>query len=441
MRNVHHVHVRRGVWLPLLLAVVATLLVAAPAGAQSQPETFAYAPDRGAAGTVLGFQGTCPSRSDRWEARVWLRRDADGGEPRFVTSERVGTSPHGQYRGSLLVPGNAPADDYDVLVGCRWPDDDAVSPPRTVGRFVVEPGCTPLATSWYPWGGRIASGVASALTEGRGRDLVEIFAVTDSGELWTRWWGSDRGHSGWRSLGRPDGVTLTDTPAAVSWRGGVVNVYVRGSDGAVWQLHRERGAWRGWRSIGGIVDGGPSAVSVTDDRLDVFAIADGRLWWRSYADGAWGAWRDRGQPVIRFPERPLDLTLAPGAVTWNGGYVNVYARIEDGSLYQRFQRPDGLWSGWDPIAGVLDTGPAAVSSEPGQLDLFGVANGRLYRSSWTGSYEWVWENHRAPQLSPLADQASVIAWQSGRVDAFATAADGSVWQAHMPCVANDHHSP
>ena len=128
---------------------------------------------------------------------------------------------------------------------------------------------------WSPWhslGGQLASGTGPAValwSAGR----LDVFAEGTNGALYHKWY-ANGAWSAWESLGGK----LTASPAATSPLteppgGHVINVYVRGSDGAVWQKSYKNG-WSSWHSLGGqVVAGtGPAAngglfVQGTDHQL------------------------------------------------------------------------------------------------------------------------------------------------------------------------------
>ena len=70
----------------------------------------------------------------------------------------------------------------------------------------------------------------------------------------------------WESLG---GV-LDVAAGRVSWGAGRVDVFVRGTDDALWHRWFD-GKWRGWESLGGPLNFGPAVASWGPRRLDVFA--------------------------------------------------------------------------------------------------------------------------------------------------------------------------
>src|SRR6202043_1500197 len=70
----------------------------------------------------------------------------------------------------------------------------------------------------------------------------------------------------WGSLG---GI-VTSAPDTSSWGATRNDVFVRGSDNALWQDTFNGTAWGPWTSLGGIVTADPGAVSWGANRIDAF---------------------------------------------------------------------------------------------------------------------------------------------------------------------------
>src|SRR5581483_7891113 len=80
--------------------------------------------------------------------------------------------------------------------------------------------------------------------------------------------------SGWESLG---GV-LTSGADVSSWGSGRLDVFVRGTDNALWHKWYD-GSWHDWESLGGVLTSDPSVASWGSGRLDVFVRGlDSVLW-------------------------------------------------------------------------------------------------------------------------------------------------------------------
>jgi hypothetical protein len=92
---------------------------------------------------------------------------------------------------------------------------------------------------------------------------------TDGGTTW----------SGWQNLGGE----LTSSPAAISWSYPRIDVFVRGSDGALWQKYYWNG-WSGWKSLGGqLTPNTATAVSSwAAGRLDLFVEDTDNALYRKY---------------------------------------------------------------------------------------------------------------------------------------------------------------
>lgn len=70
---------------------------------------------------------------------------------------------------------------------------------------------------------------------------------------------------GWESLGG----TLTSGPAAASWSANRLDVFVRGTDNAVYHKWWD-GIWHDWENLGGVFTSDPAAVSWGPNRIDIF---------------------------------------------------------------------------------------------------------------------------------------------------------------------------
>ncbi len=103
---------------------------------------------------------------------------------------------------------------------------------------------------------------------------TEIFAVDANGALWYTSM-APSGNGTWNSVGG----MCTSSPAVVSWNSSYfrVDVFVRGSDGAIWWNYYQNG-WYGWNSLGGQAASGtgPAVASWSAGRLDVFVPGYGR---------------------------------------------------------------------------------------------------------------------------------------------------------------------
>lgn len=142
----------------------------------------------------------------------------------------------------------------------------------------------------WPLDGQISSSPAAiALVDGPGH----VFARGMDNALWHRWY--DNGWQNWESLGGPIGGQISSDPesgpSVSSWGPRRLDVFVRGTDDAVWHRWSEDGgvSWSNWESLGGIVTSSPASISRAPNQIEVFVRGtDSKLyhiWW----DGT--AWR------------------------------------------------------------------------------------------------------------------------------------------------------
>ncbi len=84
--------------------------------------------------------------------------------------------------------------------------------------------------------------------------------------------------------------------ATVSWGPERLDIFVRGTNDALWHRWREAGVWSEWESLGGKVLS-VAASSPAPGRLDVVAKGTNGAVWHKGWDGAWSAWHSLGGQV------------------------------------------------------------------------------------------------------------------------------------------------
>jgi hypothetical protein len=169
--------------------------------------------------------------------------------------------------------------------------------------------------------------------------------------------------------------------------------------------------WGPWRNLGagpGIHKlTAPAAVSLTPGWLDVFAIgSDDLLWHRSFRDGEWAQWHNHGGNDL------LDLRRGVSVASWGPGHRLHFVAIgKDSALWWT---PDGWNTGWQRLGGYWQSGPAAVSWEPGRLDVFVMAYEELFHT-WYGGGKW---HHWGGSLYSLkvGSRPAAASWGPDRLD-------------------------
>jgi hypothetical protein len=223
-------------------------------------------------------------------------------------------------------------------------------------------------SNWQSLGG-ILSSAPAATSSANGK--LNVFVRGSDNALWYKT--STNGvWSDWQSLGG----ALSSAPAVASWGGDRLDVFVRGTDNALWHLYFD-GSWSAWESLGGVLSSSPSVASWGNGRLDVFARATDNALWHLYFDGSWSAWESLGGV----------LSSSPSVASWGNGRLDVFARGTDNALWHLYF--DGSWSAWESLGGILTSAPAAISpAGEGSIDIFvrGEDNTiylKSFRNAWS----------------------------------------------------------
>ena len=115
-----------------------------------------------------------------------------------------------------------------------------------------------------------------------GDNRLDVFVKGTDNALWHKWWDGASWSSGWENLG---GV-LTSSPGAVSWGNNRIDVFVKGTDNALWHKWWDGASWSNWESLGGVLTSAPTVSSWGDNRLDVFVKGTDNALWHKWWNGS-----------------------------------------------------------------------------------------------------------------------------------------------------------
>jgi Repeat of unknown function (DUF346) len=268
----------------------------------------------------------------------------------------------------------------------------------------------PAGAHWEAWEslGGVVSSSPDVCSWGPGR--LDVFVRGTDDALWHKWY--EDGWSGWESLG---GV-ITSDPAAVSWGPGRIDVFVRGTDDALWHKWYD-GSWSGWESLGGVIMGGPDVSSWAPGRLDVFARGTDSVLWHRLYDNGWLDWESLGGVIASDPS----------AVSWGHGRIDVFARGTNKTVMHRWY--DGDWFDWESLGpavldGLASSGPDVSSWGPGRLDVFVRGSNNAVWHKWYDNGWFDWESLGGW----LTSDPTAVSWGPGRVDILARFADNALWR-------------
>jgi hypothetical protein len=206
---------------------------------------------------------------------------------------------------------------------------------------------------------------------------------------------------------------------------GRLQVFVRGSDSALWSMHETvaNGGWSGWESLGGALTNGATVARNADGRLEVFVRGtDNALYHRAQLapNGGWGDWSGLGGALTSDP------AVAPAA----DGRLNVFVRGTDNGVYWMAQTVDAYtWSDWAPLGGVAMSPVAVDRNADGRLDIFvrGSDNGLYHRTQIDADN---WEDWSALG-GVMTTVATTAVNADGRLQVFARGSDNALWTIHQ----------
>jgi hypothetical protein len=161
------------------------------------------------------------------------------------------------------------------------------------------------------------------------------------------------------------------------------------------------------------LDYGPGATSPSTGRDDVFARGDdGQLWQKVHTSATTTSWIPHGGYLTSDPD-----------VTSSGSVVMVVARGGDNALWVDWW--NGIvWSGWSTLGGYLASAPSVVSWGPSRADVFACGrDGAVWTRSLTGATWSPWTT-----LFGMAYSApDATSDGAGRLDVFVRGVNGAMW--------------
>jgi hypothetical protein len=249
----------------------------------------------------------------------------------------------------------------------------------------------------------------------RGANSIDLFVRGSDNALWWKHWDG----TAW-SASTSLGANLTSDPTVAATNNSLT-VAARGVDGALWRINSYNGTWSNWTSVGGqlLVGTGP-----TSDLNSFGEYAYG--WFVTGTDHALYGWNLSGG---RWQNLGGNLTSSPAATAPTSDTVTVAARGVDGALW-RINSYNGTWSNWTSVGGRLlaGTGPTEFSwiyeANPSVGTFVTGTNHALYYYWWSTG----WSNLGGYLTSSPGAAASPDASGHGYyIDVFARGVDGALW--------------
>ncbi len=228
------------------------------------------------------------------------------------------------------------------------------------------------------------------------------------------------------------GDELVTGVGASSWRSGVIDLFVRGTDNLLYHKWYDKNS-SGWKPnydlVGpdrGFISGSPVAVSGGgSDLVDVFARGIGAndgVYQKVWQNSTWSNWQRLGT---------MDTLSSPGLSWEPTRCLNVYVRGTDNALYLHQYTPTGGWVGPWPLDRQISSSPTGIALKNGSVHVFarGMDNTLLHRRYDNGWQPW--QSLGGPisgQISSDPESSpSVASWGAGHLDLYVRGTDDAVW--------------
>jgi hypothetical protein len=210
-------------------------------------------------------------------------------------------------------------------------------------------------------------------------------------------------------------------PGAASPEAERYDVFQRGSNGSLMY-----GTWQKagvgsptWTNLGGVIKGGPDALSFVHRHVEVFARGtDNNLYHRWLAGGNWVAWDALGGPVDSDPAAVASFDM-----------VHFFVRGTGNNILHRFWvSGEPFWRpGWEDLGGQWKGSPDAASITRGHWEVFtrglddAIWHNYFVNGRWSG-----WRSLGKPSVGVDSDPAATAS-PAGNVYLFVRGADHQIW--------------
>jgi peptidoglycan/xylan/chitin deacetylase (PgdA/CDA1 family) len=150
---------------------------------------------------------------------------------------------------------------------------------------------------WTSLEGRLSTGPAAVRID---PNRLDVYVAGTDHAVWRRTQ-SGGSWSGWQRIG---GMTYTAPAATVSPQGDEAWVLVRATDNTARLIQSSASTWTGWQNLGGVLIDAPAASTGTGTVDLVVRGTDNALWWRTHRDGRWSGWARAWAPAAPPPPAP-----------------------------------------------------------------------------------------------------------------------------------------
>ena len=291
---------------------------------------------------------------------------------------------------------------------------------------------------WGPWrslGGFLKSNPAVA-EEGSG--FLKVFVRGGDDLIWELEQVTPGTFmTGWERLPIPltssgQAQSLTGDPAVTVDAVGRIHVFAISGDQALWTTAETSiftgGPWRSWMSLGGVVNGSPSAITNTNGSLEVFVTSavDATVWhnWTVDSNFDWNGWALLATAVSTGNPVPLYHPIA--VVDPGSGWAGVFGRGPGSALWYTLHPPGQGWFQFNSLGGYLTSDPSVAFGSDGSINAFvnGGDNALWFITAQPSPFVF---GSWASLSGVLANGPAAALNQDGRMAVFVEGTDTTMW--------------
>jgi hypothetical protein len=257
---------------------------------------------------------------------------------------------------------------------------------------------------------------------------VDLFVTGTDGAVWSTFFERNGGWRPWFTIHPEIKMFPGAIVTALQPFEGHVDLFVTGTDGAVWSTFFEPdGGWRPWFTIRPEIKMFPGATVTAfhpfEGHVDLFVTGtDGAVWSTFFEpDGGWRPWFTIRPDIKMFPGATV-TALQPATQPFNP-HVDLFVTGTDGTVWSTFFEPDGGWRPWFPVSPDTKMHPGAVVTI--QTNDFGLiflvaarSDGTMWSTFWGQGGSWrPWAGIHTEILMHPGATATVplITWRSSAI--------------------------
>jgi hypothetical protein len=249
--------------------------------------------------------------------------------------------------------------------------------------LVVSAGLAP-AGAVDRWSGYAQLGnnqVKSVAVASSGAARVDLFVVGTDSAVWTKR-SIDGVWSGYTQLGSNQVKGLAVTSSAP----GRIDLFVVGTDNAVWTKRSINGVWSGYMQLGNNQVKGVAATTSGTGRMHLFVIGtDDAVWTKRSVNDAWGGYRQLGTNKVK-----AIAATDPAYPATSGSSIDLFVVGTDDAVWTKRSSNGGVsYSGYTLVASNRVKGIAVTGTAKGtalyELNLLVVGtDDAVWRNTFVG---------------------------------------------------------